>query len=98
VSLLSALRSQVGAFPFPSFQQLPEVPLQVHTKFNDGNSFAFEKLFLEQSVWATDEDFSAIADHAVPGNTFSGRSAGHGASGRARAAGQPQGSGKPSIC
>ena len=76
---------------------LPEVPFQVHAKFNDGDTFGFEKLFLEQSVWATNEDFSAVADHAVPRNAFSRRSASHGASGGARASGQTQGSGEPSI-
>ena len=97
LSLLPAFCSQVGASPFANFRGTPEVSLQVHTKFNDGNSFGFEKLFLEQGVWAANEDFSAVADHAVPGNAFSGRSGSHGASGGARAAGQTKGSGKPSI-
>jgi hypothetical protein len=97
LSLLPALCSQFGASPFANFRRLPEVSFQVHTKFNDGNSLSFEKLFLEQGVWAANEDFSAVADHAVPRNAFSGRSGGHGAPGSARAAGQTEGSGKPSI-
>lgn len=44
------------------------------------------------------EDFAAVADHAVPGNAFSGGSSGHGASGRARAARQTKSFSKPSIC
>lgn len=97
VSLLSSLRSRARAFPFASSRGLPEVPFQVHAKFNDGDTFGFEKFFLEQRVWATNQDFSAVADHAVPGNALSRRSGGHGASRGARATGQPEGSSQPSI-
>jgi len=95
--LLPALCSQVGASAFANLRRLPQVSLQVHTKFHDGNSFGFEKLFLQQRVWAANEDFSSVADHAVPGNAFSRRSGSHGASGGARATRQTQGSGEPSI-
>src|SRR5205807_399820 len=76
---------------------VPKVALQVYAKFDHRDAFAFKELSLEQGVWAMNQDFSAVADHAVPGNAFSGRSGGHGASGRAGAAGQAQKPSHPSI-
>src|SRR6266849_7254676 len=76
---------------------LPKMASQVNTKLNDRDAFAFQKLPLEQSVWSTNEDFSAVADHAVPGNSFSGRSGSHGASGCARAPRQAQSPSEGSI-
>jgi hypothetical protein len=71
--------------------------LQIDAKFNDSHTLALEKFPLEQSVWSTDEDLSAIAEHAVPGNALAGRSGSHSAAGRARPAGQMQSSSEGSI-
>lgn len=96
-SLLSGPLSRGCALRLTDLSRLPEVALQVHTKFDDGNTLAFEKFFLQQSVWSADENLSVVADHAVPGNAFSGWSGGHGASGRARSARQTQNSSQPPI-
>src|SRR5260370_36979113 len=58
------------------FGRFPEVAFQVHTRLNDFDAFAFEEFSLEGSVRLADENFSALADNAMPGNTFSGRSGG----------------------
>src|SRR5258708_29070572 len=65
--------------------RFPEVALQVHTRLNDFDAFAFEEFSLEGSVRLANEDFAALADDAMPGNAFAGRSGGHGASCAARA-------------
>ena len=70
---------------------------QVDTKFDDGYAFAFKELLLEQSMWPANEDFPAIANHAVPRNAFSRRGGGHGASSRARSARQAQSLSQPSV-
>src|SRR5258706_14072185 len=71
--------------------RFPEVAFQVHTRLNDFDAFAFEEFSLEGSVRLADEDFAALADNAMPGNAFAGRSGGHGASCGARAAWEAQG-------
>src|SRR5258708_27892291 len=73
------------------FGGFPEVAFQVHTRVNDFDAFAFEEFSREGRVRLADENFSALADNAMPGNTFSGRSGGHGASCAARAAWETQG-------
>src|SRR6267154_6290921 len=72
------------------FWRFPEVALQVHTRLNDFDAFAFEEFSLEGSVRLANEDFAALADDAMPGNAFAGRSGGHGASCAARAARKAQ--------
>ena len=64
---------------------------QVHAGLDDGYTFAFEEFSLQGSVRLADEDFAAFAEDAMPGDAFSGRSCGHGASSAARAAGKTQG-------
>src|SRR5467141_551961 len=71
--------------------RLPEVAFQVHARLSDFDAFAFEEFSLQGSVRLADEDFAALTDDAMPGNAFSGRSRGHGASGAARAARETQG-------
>ncbi len=66
---------------------------EIDAGFGDFDAFRFEEFFLERGVRFTDEDFAALADHAVPGNAFSGRSCGHGAPGAACATAQAQGFG-----
>jgi len=66
---------------------------EIDAGFGDFDAFGFEELFLQRGVWLADEDFAALADHAVPRNAFSGGSGGHGASGAASAAAQAQGFG-----
>src|SRR5258706_5822305 len=73
------------------FWRFPEVAFQVHTRLNDFDAFAFEEFSLEGSVRLANEDFAALADDAMPGNTFSRGSGGHGASRAARAAWEAQG-------
>src|SRR5467141_2766541 len=73
------------------FWRFPEVALQVHTRLNDFDAFAFEEFSLEGSVRLANEDFAAIADDAMPGNAFSGGCGCHSASFAARAAGEAQG-------
>src|SRR5690348_9939485 len=79
------------------FGWLPELLFQIHAKLYERDAFTFEKFSLKQSVRAANQDFAAVADHAVPRNAFSGRSGGHGTSGRARAAGQTKSFSKPPI-
>ena len=71
--------------------------LQIHAELHERNPFAFEKFSLKQGVRSANEDFAAVADDPVPRNPFSGGSGSHGASSRARAAGQTEGFGQPSI-
>src|SRR5713226_5764156 len=71
--------------------RFPEVAFQVHTRLNDFDAFAFEEFSLEGSVRLADENFAALPDDAMPGNTFSGRSGCHSASCAARAAWEAQG-------
>src|SRR6266404_5497657 len=73
------------------FWRFPEVALQVHTRLNDFDAFAFEEFSLEGSVRLANEDFAALADDAMPGNAFSGGCGSHSASCAARAAGEAQG-------
>ena len=64
---------------------------QVHAGFGNRDPFAFEEFSLQGSVRLANKDFAALTDNAMPGNAFSGRSGGHGASGATRAAGHAQG-------
>src|SRR5260370_27777982 len=86
----SLSNTSVSGFIFQGsgLARLPEMTLQVHAKFNDGDALAFEKLSLEQSVGPTNEDVPAVANHAVPRNAFSGGSGRHSTSTAAHAAGQ----------
>src|SRR5205809_2810088 len=70
--------------------RFPKVALQVHARLNDFDAFAFEEFSLEGGVRLANEDFAALADDAMPGNAFAGRSGGHGASSAARAARKAQ--------
>ena len=70
----------------------PKMRSQVDAGFDDFDAFGFEEFFLERGIGLADEDFAALADDAMPGDTLSGGSGGHGASGGACATGQAQGS------
>src|ERR1700747_18626 len=70
------------------FGRFPEMLFQVHAKFYERDAFTFEQFSLKQGVRPANEDFAAVTDDAVPRNPFSRGSSGHGASRRARAAGQ----------
>jgi hypothetical protein len=77
--------------------RLPEVAFQVDAGLEDSDALAFEEFSLQGSIWLADEDLAAFTDDAMPGNAFSGRSRGHGASGASRAAGQAQSLSEGSI-
>ena len=96
---LSLSNTFAGTFVFQAgcFGRFPEVAFQVNAEFRDFDAFTFEKLFLKQGVWSTNQDFPVITDHAVPRDSFPGRRGGHGASGCARAARQAQSSSEGSI-
>ncbi len=71
----------------------PKMISQVDAGLGDFDAFGFEEFFLEGGVGLADEDFAALADHAMPGNAFSRGSGGHGTPGAACAAAQAQGFG-----
>ena len=79
------------------FGWLPKMLFEIHAKFDERDTFTFEKSSLKQGVRAANEDFAAVTDHAVPRNALSGGSCCHGASGRARATWQTQSFGQPSV-
>jgi hypothetical protein len=70
---------------------------QVNARLDDGDAFAFEELFLQGGIRLADEDFAALSNDAMPGNSSSRRSRGHGAPGAARAPRQTQSLSKGSI-
>ena len=65
--------------------------LQLDAQLGNMDAFAFEELFLERGVGFADEEFAATADYAMPGDAFSGRCGGHGASCASGATAQAQG-------
>jgi hypothetical protein len=67
--------------------------LQVDAALDDGDAFTFEKFFLKRGVRLADEDLAVCAKDAVPGDTFSARSCGHGAACGSCAPRETQGSG-----
>jgi hypothetical protein len=64
---------------------------QVHARFNYGDAFAFEKLSLEGSVRFANQDFAALANNAMPGNSLARRSRSHRAARASRSARKAQG-------
>ena len=71
--------------------------LEVDPGFDELYALAFEEFSLERSVGLADEDFSAFADDAMPGNSFAGRSGGHGPARGARAPGKAQSPSEGSV-
>ncbi|HET7207268.1 MAG TPA: hypothetical protein VFI95_11890 [Terriglobales bacterium] len=67
--------------------------LQVDAALDNGDAFSFKKFFLKRCVWFADEDFAVRAKDAMPGNSLSARSCGHGTAGGASATWETQGSG-----
>jgi hypothetical protein len=51
---------------------------QDHARLGDSDAFGFKELALKRSVRFTNEEFSALANDALPGNALPGRSSGHG--------------------
>jgi hypothetical protein len=74
------------------------VTFEVDAKPDYSDAFAFEELSLQGRVGFANQDFSALAENAMPGNAFPGRRRSHGVSRGARAAWQAQGLSKASIC
>jgi hypothetical protein len=97
---MSSFNTLAGGFLFHSTLngRFPQVPFQVDAKPDYRDAFAFEKLSLQGCVGFANQDFSALAENAMPGNAFSGGSRRHGASCGARAAWQAQGLSEGSIC
>lgn len=63
---------------------------EVNAGFAQGDLFGLQQLALQAGVRLADEQLSTRADHTMPGNSFSGRRAGHGASCSARATWETQ--------
>src|SRR3974390_1026343 len=50
---------------------LPQMPLQIGAKFGYLDAFAFEELALEGGIRFANQEFAAVANHAMPGDGFS---------------------------
>src|SRR5437667_11545994 len=70
------------------FLAVSKMAFQVNAGLDDGDAFAFEEFSLQRSVRLANEDFAAFAEDAMPGDAFSGRGRGHGATRAARATGK----------
>jgi hypothetical protein len=68
---------------------MPRVKLHIYARFEEGDSFRFEEFSLQSGVGLADQKFSASADHAVPGDTFSPGCGSHGTACGSPAAGEP---------
>ena len=71
--------------------------VQLEAGFHNAHAFAFEEFFLQRGVRLADEDFSLLANNAMPGDSFSGGSGGHGAARAACAAAETQDSSEAPI-
>ena len=71
--------------------------LEIDSRFDDLNAFAFEEPFLERSIGLADENLSAFTDHSMPGDALAGGSGGHRAASGARAARETKSSSEPTI-
>ena len=67
--------------------------LQVDAELDNGDAFTFEKFPLKRGVRFADEDFAVCAKDAMPGDSLSARSRGHGTASGASAPRETQGSG-----
>lgn len=65
---------------------------QIDARFDYGNAFRLEELFLKGCVGFANEDFTVGAEDAVPRNAFAARSSAHGAPRGTGAAPETQGS------
>jgi hypothetical protein len=69
----------------------------VHARFAECDAFRFQEFALQTGIRLTDQQFTAIANHAMPGNAFPGGACRHGPAGTARSTPQAKGFGNPSI-
>src|SRR5438874_2488855 len=75
----------------------PGVLLHIHARLEKSYAFAFQKFALQTGIWLTDQQFSFVADHAMPGNTFAGGACGHCMASTAGSSAEPKSLGKSAV-
>ena len=66
----------------------------VDAGFEERNAFGFKQFALQPGIRFADQQFSAVTDHAMPGNAFAGGTRGHCTAGTARSSAEPESFGK----
>jgi hypothetical protein len=73
------------------------VAAEVDARLNHGDAFAFKEFSLQRGVGFANEEFSARAENAMPGNAFARRRRGHRTPSSSRSARKAQGFSEGSI-
>src|SRR5215467_9652420 len=86
-----------GSVAHVPFRRRPCEQFHVHPAFAHFHAFALEHFALQAGIGFADQQFSAVADHAMPRNALAGGACGHRSTGAARSSAETQRFCKPSI-